>query len=153
MLLLTKNWKEYYGNTGENANSPIKPGVDPDYFVDRAAHESIATADTQGNITVQKTDKYNDSQFVAVKQKDGSYQVFFKAYNALLENVIRDTNGLAADQAARMGVFGGSAEAAMLVGNASYEAVAGRFGMWQQGMLMTYANNGQGGGMWLSPVY
>ena len=150
---LTKNWKEYYGNTGENANSPIKPGVDPDYFVDRPAHESIATADTQGNITVRNTDKYNDSQFVAVKQKDGSYQVFFKAYNAFLENVIRDTNGLAADQAARMGVFGGSAEAAMLVGNASYEAVAGRFGMGQQGMLMTYTNNGQGGGIWLSPVY
>lgn len=150
---LTKNWQEYYGNTGENANSSIKPGVDPDYFVDRPAHKSIATADTQGNITVHKTDKYNDSQFVAVKQKDGSYQVFFKAYNAFLENVIRDTNGLAADQAARMGVFGGSAEAAMLVGNASYEAVAGRFGMGQQGMLMTYANNGQGGGMWLSPVY
>ncbi|WP_156907561.1 autotransporter domain-containing protein [Anaerobiospirillum succiniciproducens] len=150
---LTKNWQEYYGNTDENGNSSIKPGVDPDYFVDRAAHESIATADTQGNITVHKTDKYNDSQFVAVKQKDGSYQVFFKAYNAFLENVIRDTNGLAADQAARMGVFGGSAEAAMLVGNASYEAVAGRFGMGQQGMLMTYANNGQGGGMWLSPVY
>ena len=150
---LTKNWQEYYGNTDENGNSSIKPGVDPDYFVDRAAHESIATADTQGNITVYKTDKYNDSQFVAVKQKDGSYQVFFKAYNAFLENVIRDTNGLAADQAARMGVFGGSAEAAMLVGNASYEAVAGRFGMGQQGMLMTYANNGQGGGMWLSPVY
>ena len=150
---LTKNWQEYYGNTDENGNSSIKPGVDPDYFVDRAAHESIATADTQGNITVHKTDKYNDSQFVAVKQKDGSYQVFFKAYNAFLENVIRDTNGLAADQAARMGVFGGSAEAAMLVGNASYEAVAGRFGMGQQGMLMTYTNNGQGGGMWLSPVY
>ncbi|MDO4675364.1 MAG: autotransporter domain-containing protein [Anaerobiospirillum succiniciproducens] len=150
---LTKNWQEYYGNTDENGNSSIKPGVDPDYFVDRAAHESIATADTQGNITVHKTDKYNDSQFVAVKQKDGSYQVFFKAYNAFLENVIRDTNGLAADQAARMGVFGGSAEAAMLVGNASYEAVAGRFGMGQQGMLMTYANNGQGGGIWLSPVY
>ena len=150
---LTKNWQEYYGNTDENGNSSIKPGVDPDYFVDRAAHESIATADTQGNITVHKTDKYNDSQFVAVKQKDGTYQVFFKAYNAFLENVIRDTNGLAADQAARMGVFGGSAEAAMLVGNASYEAVAGRFGMGQQGMLMTYTNNGQGGGMWLSPVY
>ena len=150
---LTKNWQEYYGNTDENGNSSIKPGVDPDYFVDRPAHKSIATADTQGNITVHKTDKYNDSQFVAVKQKDGTYQVFFKAYNAFLENVIRDTNGLAADQAARMGVFGGSAEAAMLVGNASYEAVAGRFGMGQQGMLMTYANNGQGGGMWLSPVY
>ena len=52
-----------------------------------------------------------------------------------------------------MGVFGGSADAAMLVGNASYEAVAGRFGIGKQGMLMTYANNGQGGAMWVAPVY
>ena len=149
---LTKNWKEYYSNTDENADSSINPKVDRDYFVERAADKSIATADAKGNITVHDK-KYNASQFVAVKQADDSYQVFFKAYNEFLEKVIRDTNGLAADQAARMGVFGGSADAAMLVGNASYEAVAGRFGMGQQGMLMTYANNGQGGAMWVAPVY
>lgn len=149
---LTKNWQEYYSNTDENADSSINPKVDRDYFVERAADKSIATADAKGNITVHDK-KYNASQFVAVKQADGSYQVFFKAYNEFLEKVIRDTNGLAADQAARMGVFGGSADAAMLVGNASYEAVAGRFGMGQQGMLMTYANNGQGGAMWVAPVY
>lgn len=149
---LTKNWKEYYSNTDENADTSINPKVDRDYFVERAADKSIATADAKGNITVHDK-KYNASQFVAVKQADDSYQVFFKAYNEFLEKVIRDTNGLAADQAARMGVFGGSADAAMLVGNASYEAVAGRFGMGQQGMLMTYANNGQGGAMWVAPVY
>ena len=149
---LTKNWQEYYSNTDENADSSINPKVDRDYFVERAADKSIATADAKGNITVHDK-KYNASQFVAVKQADGTYQVFFKAYNEFLEKVIRDTNGLAADQAARMGVFGGSADAAMLVGNASYEAVAGRFGMGQQGMLMTYANNGQGGAMWVAPVY
>ncbi|MCK0514921.1 autotransporter domain-containing protein [Anaerobiospirillum sp. NML120448] len=150
---LTKNWKEYYSNTDENADSSINPKVDPDYFVERAADKSIATADKDGKITVVDTKNYTASQFVAVKQADGKYQVFFKAYNEFLEKVIRDTNGLAADQAARMGVFGGSADAAMLVGNASYEAVAGRFGMGQQGMLMTYANNGQGGAMWVAPVY
>ena len=150
---LTKNWKEYYSNTDENADSSINPKVDPDYFVERAADKSIATADKDGKITVVDTKNYTASQFVAVKQADGTYQVFFKAYNEFLEKVIRDTNGLAADQAARMGVFGGSADAAMLVGNASYEAVAGRFGMGQQGMLMTYANNGQGGAMWVAPVY
>ena len=150
---LTKNWQEYYSNTDENADSSINPKVDPDYFVERAADKSIATADKDGKITVVDTKNYTASQFVAVKQADGTYQVFFKAYNEFLEKVIRDTNGLAADQAARMGVFGGSADAAMLVGNASYEAVAGRFGMGQQGMLMTYANNGQGGAMWVAPVY
>ena len=150
---LTKNWQEYYGNTDKDAGTSIKPDVERDYFVDRAADKSIATADDRGNITVVDKKNYNASQFVAVKQADGTYQVFFKAYNEFLEKVIRDTNGLAADQAARMGVFGGSADAAMLVGNASYEAVAGRFGMGQQGMLMTYANNGQGGAMWVAPVY
>ena len=150
---LTKNWQEFYGNTDKDAGTSIKPDVDRDYFVDRAADKSIATADDRGNITVVDTKNYTASQFVAVKQADGKYQVFFKAYNEFLEKVIRDTNGLAADQAARMGVFGGSADAAMLVGNASYEAVAGRFGMGQQGMLMTYANNGQGGAMWVAPVY
>ena len=150
---LTKNWQEYYGNTDKDAGTSIKPDVERDYFVDRAADKSIATADEKGNITVVDKKNYNASQFVAVKQADGKYQVFFKAYNEFLEKVIRDTNGLAADQAARMGVFGGSADAAMLVGNASYEAVAGRFGMGQQGMLMTYANNGQGGAMWVAPVY
>ena len=150
---LTKNWQEYYGNTDKDAGTSIKPDVDRDYFVDRAADKSIATADKDGKITVVDTKNYNASQFVSVKQADGTYQVFFKAYNEFLEKVIRDTNGLAADQAARMGVFGGSADAAMLVGNASYEAVAGRFGMGQQGMLMTYANNGQGGAMWVAPVY
>ena len=149
---LTKNWQEYYGNTDKDAGTSINSKVDRDYFVERAADKSIATADAKGNITVHDK-KYNASQFVAVKQADDSYQVFFKAYNEFLEKVIRDTNGLAADQAARMGVFGGSADAAMLVGNASYEAVAGRFGMGQQGMLMTYANNGQGGAMWVAPVY
>ena len=150
---LTKNWQEFYGNTDKDAGTSIKPDVDRDYFVDRAADKSIATADKDGKITVVDTKNYTASQFVAVKQADGTYQVFFKAYNEFLEKVIRDTNGLAADQAARMGVFGGSADAAMLVGNASYEAVAGRFGMGQQGMLMTYANNGQGGAMWVAPVY
>ena len=150
---LTKNWQEFYSNTDKDAGTSINPDVDRDYFVERAADKSIATADDKGNITVVDKKNYNASQFVAVKQADGTYQVFFKAYNEFLEKVIRDTNGLAADQAARMGVFGGSADAAMLVGNASYEAVAGRFGMGQQGMLMTYANNGQGGAMWVAPVY
>ena len=150
---LTRNWQEYCGNTDENADTSNKPGVERDFFVDRVADKSIATVDSNGKITVVDTKNHKASEFVAVKQEDGTYQVYFKAYNEFLERVILDTNGLAADQAARMGVFGGSADAAMLVGTSSYEAVAGRFGMGQQGMLMTHADNGQGGAMWVAPVY
>ena len=69
------------------------------------------------------------------------------------EKVVRNTNGAAADQAARMGDFGGAAETALVATSTTYDAVAGRFGMGQQAGTMTIANNGQGSGLWVTPVY
>ena len=149
---LTKNWQAYYRKDPDNNNgTAVDSSIDRDYLVSHEANANEATVDAQGVITAQQG--FHESQFVAVKQKDGQYKVFHKAFNEFLEKVVRDTNGLAADQAARMGVFGGAAEAAMMVGNSTYEAISGRFGMGHQGQLMTYANNGQGGAMWTAPVY
>ena len=149
---LTKNWQAYYSKDPDNNNgTAVDSSIDRDYLVSHEANANEATVDAQGVITAQQG--FHASQFVAVKQKDGKYKVFHKAFNEFLEKVVRDTNGLAADQAARMGVFGGAAEAAMMVGNSTYEAISGRFGMGHQGQLMTYANNGQGGAMWTAPVY
>ena len=149
---LTKNWQAYYSKDPDNNNgTAVDSSIDRDYLVSHEANANEATVNAQGVITAQQG--FHASQFVAVKQKDGQYKVFHKAFNEFLEKVVRDTNGLAADQAARMGVFGGAAEAAMMVGNSTYEAISGRFGMGHQGQLMTYANNGQGGAMWTAPVY
>lgn len=149
---LTKNWQAYYSKDPDNNNgTAVDSSIDRDYLVSHEANANEATVDAQGVITA--LNGFHASQFVAVKQKDGNYKVFHKAFNEFLEKVVRDTNGLAADQAARMGVFGGAAEAAMMVGNSTYEAISGRFGMGHQGQLMTYANNGQGGAMWTAPVY
>ena len=75
------------------------------------------------------------------------------ANNQFLEKVVRNTDGAAADQAARMGDFGGAAETALVATSTTYDAVAGRFGMGQQAGTMTIANNGQGSGLWVTPVY
>ena len=97
-----------------------------------------------------------DKDFVIVTEKvdDQDKKVAYrKANNQFLEKVVRNTDGAAADQAARMGDFGGAAETALVATSTTYDAVAGRFGMGQQAGTMTIANNGQGSGLWVTPVY
>ena len=149
---LTKNWQAYYSKDPDaNNGSSVDSKIDRDYLVSHKANDNEATVDQDGVITAKQG--FHASQFVAVKDSKGEYQVYHKAFNEFLEKVVRNTNGLAADQAARMGVFGGAADAAMLVGKSTSEAISGRFGMGHQGQIMTYANNGQGGAMWAVPVY
>lgn len=150
---LTKNWQAYYSKDPDaNNGSSVDSKIDRDYLVSHKANDNEATVDQKTGVITAKTG-FHASQFVAVKDSKGEYQVYHKAFNEFLEKVVRNTNGLAADQAARMGVFGGAADAAMLVGKSTSEAISGRFGMGHQGQIMTYANNGQGGAMWAVPVY
>ena len=82
------------------------------------------------------------------------YTVYEKTSNQFLEKITgAQSSGVAADQAARMGDFGGAAETALVATSTTYDAVAGRFGMGQQAGTMTIANNGQGSGLWVTPVY
>ena len=130
----------------------------PEYLVDYKAAETEAKWDAQANaITVVDTQsKLTANDYVAIKEKvDGkeTMVVYRKANNKFLDRVTQQTNGAAADQAARMGDFGGAAETALVATSTTYDAVAGRFGMGQQAGTMTIANNGQGSGLWVTPVY
>ena len=130
----------------------------PEYLVDYKAAETEAKwDDTTGTITVVDTQsKLTANDYVAIKEKvDGKETtvVYRKANNKFLDRVTQQTNGAAADQAARMGDFGGAAESALVATSTTYDAVAGRFGMGQQAGTMTIANNGQGSGLWVTPVY
>ena len=130
----------------------------PEYLVDYKAAETEAKwDDATGTITVVDTQsKLTANDYVAIKEKvDGKETtvVYRKANNKFLDRVTQQTNGAAADQAARMGDFGGSAETALVATSTTYDAVAGRFGMGQQAGTMTIANNGQGSGLWVTPVY
>ena len=81
--------------------------------------------------------------------------VYAKAYNPLLEAITQTegNNGAAAESAARMADFGGVAQVALKAGASTYEAISGRMGMGPQNTAMTYANNGQGTGIWVTPIY
>ena len=131
---------------------------DPEYLVDYKAADTEAKWDEQTGavIVVDTQSKLTANDYVAIKEKvDGkdTMVVYRKANNKFLDRVTQQTNGAAADQAARMGDFGGAAESALVASSTTYDAVAGRFGMGQQAGTMTIANNGQGSGLWVTPVY
>ncbi len=143
------NWEEVIAAKNPKA---------PEYLVDYKAADTEAKWDEQtGAITVVDTQsKLTANDYVAIKEKvDGKETtvVYRKANNKFLDRVTQQTNGAAADQSARMGDFGGAAETALVATSTTYDAVAGRFGMGQQAGTMTIANNGQGSGLWVTPVY
>ncbi|MCK0514984.1 autotransporter outer membrane beta-barrel domain-containing protein [Anaerobiospirillum sp. NML120448] len=153
---LTKNWSEYYadGSTAERVELVGEQGPAAEKF----------TIDATGKITgfVNAADFAADdkaSNYVAIQTGTNAetqapiYTVYHKANNLFLEKIAQNTQGAAADQAARMGDFGGAAETALVATSTTYDAVAGRFGMGQQAGTMTIANNGQGSGLWVTPVY
>ena len=152
---LTKNWSEYYadGSTAERVELVGEQGPAAEKFtiVDGKITGFVNAADFAAD------DKA--SNYVAIQTGTNAetqapiYTVYHKANNLFLEKIAQNTQGAAADQAARMGDFGGAAETALVATSTTYDAVAGRFGMGQQAGTMTIANNGQGSGLWVTPVY
>ena len=87
--------------------------------------------------------------------EEDPYLVYHAPNNSFL-NAIREqteTRGAAADAAAHMAEFGGAAQVALKAGSATTDAIAGRMGMGAQNTAITYANNGQGTGIWVTPIY
>ena len=153
---LTKNWSEYYAGgsnvervelVGEQGPAAEKFNIDPNgnitSFVDPTEFDSEDKASNY--VAIQTGTKPGTT--------DPSYTIYHKANNLFLEKIVQNTQGAAADQAARMGDFGGAAETALVATSTTYDSVAGRFGMGQQAGTMTIANNGQGSGLWVTPVY
>ena len=81
--------------------------------------------------------------------------VVYKAYNPLLSaiNNVQANSGISAESAARMADFAGVAQVALKAGNSTSDAISGRMGMGAQNSAITYANNGQGAGLWVTPIY
>ena len=102
--------------------------------------------DTTTNTTV--------TGYTAVPNGDGTYTVYENAYNAILnETVAKDFSGATAETAARMGAYAGVAQAALAAGASTYDSISSRMGIGAQSATMTFAENGQGAGLWLNPIY
>ncbi len=99
-----------------------------------AGNEGDVPAETPRVIT--EVNKY--------KLDQGSFLATALAEQASLQSV---------EQAARLGVYAGVAQATLGATNTTTEAISGRMGVGAQSGTITYADNGQGAGLWLAPVY
>ena len=164
----TENFREFYADenqTGANAGKVAQVELHGD-----VASSDIVTLDpTTGNAKLTDaaaaSGKYDVNNYVvvldrndkgeAIKNDKGEYvgTVYNRAHNDLLEAIARNTNGAATDSAALQGVFGGAAQAALLAARTSQEAVAGRTGVGASSSALTFADNGQGAGLWVNPIY
>ena len=103
-----------------------------------------------------KTEFTPDSELVKqlaneqVDAKTGA--VYFAPKNELIDNIVYN-NGSAIDAEtnARLAVFGGAPQAAIEAGASTYEAISARMGVGVSGV--SSAANGQGGAIWVTPVY
>ena len=153
----TANWEEYYSKANQDLIAAKDPAaVDSDPLVAGVDSAAEAELDDQGKIQVNDS-KLSADDFVIITEDDGQggtrKVLYRKAHNTFLEAVARNTDGRALDSASLQGVFGGSAQAALLAAQTSQDAVAGRTGVGASSSALTFADNGQGAGLWINPIY
>ena len=99
---------------------------------------------------VASTDPNKDR--LVVETIGGQQVAYFKYDNKLLSNIlVNGGNAVDAETVARLAVFGGAPQAAIEAGASTYEAISARMGVGVSGV--SSAANGQGGAIWVTPVY
>ena len=146
-----KNWQAM-GTSGYKKDLVVgAQGPDAKYF--KIVSDKITGIDTTVNGNPVTADQV--SKYVAVKNADGqTYTIYEKASNKFLERSL--ALNLLALQLTKPHVWVILVvllTIALVATSTTYDAVAGRFGMGQQAGTMTIANNGQGSGLWVTPVY
>ncbi|HIV55480.1 MAG TPA: autotransporter outer membrane beta-barrel domain-containing protein, partial [Candidatus Anaerobiospirillum stercoravium] len=159
----TANWDEYFAEANLDKLDSDETKVQREQLHGAAASSHLYTYDPTNSTNRFQLSQaaqdagYQESDFVVIEHTDGegktTAEVYHRAYNDLLERIVRDTNGAAADGAALQGVFGGAAQAALLAARTSQDAVAGRTGVGATKSALTFADNGQGAGLWVAPIY
>ena len=156
----TANWDEYFDQANLDKADTDETKVQRERLHGATASSNLYTYDSTNGFQLSQDAQaagYQTSDFVVIEHTDDegntTAEVYHRAYNDLLERIVRDTNGAAADGAALQGVFGGAAQAALLAARTSQDAVAGRTGMGATKSALTFADNGQGAGLWVAPIY
>ena len=75
------------------------------------------------------------------------------AKSAFLERVIVNTHGAPAEQAARLGVYGGAAQVGLAAAGSNSDVLESRFGIGANAQSLNLASNGMGGTLWVAPIY
>ena len=100
----------------------------------------------------KEVDTTNLTEQLKNHQVDENNAVYFAPKNELIDNIVYN-NGAAIDAEtnARLAVFGGAPQVAIEAGASTYEAISARMGVGVSGV--SSAANGQGGAIWVTPVY
>ena len=111
--------------------------------------DQVATAEQLKEFNIDK----DTSIELAKKNADvKEHVVYINTKNDLLDNILYyDGNAVDAETNARLAVFGGAPQAAIEAGASTYEAISARMGVGVSGV--SAAANGQGGAIWVTPVY
>ena len=119
------------------------------YFVNDQG-KFFTTEDFQADSEVSQLDV--DKLGLVSETIDGKVVAYYKDNNALLNNIlVNGGNAVDAETVARLAVFGGAPQAAIEAGASTYEAISARMGVGVSGV--SSAANGQGGAIWVTPVY
>ena len=145
------------------ASEPVRALLNEYYLRDSTAAEDRLLGDrAPRNISYNATTQtFTDTTtnttvtgYTAVPNGDGTYTIYENAYNEILnQTVAKDFSGATAETAARMGAYAGVAQAALAAGASTYDSISSRMGIGAQSASMTFAENGQGAGLWLNPIY
>ena len=120
----TQNYEVYYGDQVATAEQLKEFNIDKETSIELAKKNTTATENV----------------------------VYANTKNDLLDNILYyDGNAIDAETNARLAVFGGAPQAAIEAGASTYEAISARMGVGVSGV--SAAANGQGGAIWVTPVY
>ena len=73
--------------------------------------------------------------------------------SAFLNAVVINTHGAPAEQAARLGVYGGAAQVGLAAAGSNSDVLESRFGIGANAQSLNLASNGMGGTLWVAPIY
>ncbi len=154
----TVNYSEYYSQANQDKIAAGDPtAVDREVLVAGVAAASEAVLESDGTTITVNDPSLSVDDFTIIPVDNGAgatTPVLYRlAHNDLLESMGRNSTGRDFDSVAELGVFAGSAQAALLVAQTSQDAVAGRTGIGATASALTFANNGQGAGLWINPIY
>ena len=154
----TVNYGEYYSQANQDKIAAGDPtAVDREVLVAGVAAASEAVLESDGTTITVNDPSLSVDDFTIIPVDNGAgatTPVLYRlAHNDLLESMGRNSTGRDFDSVAELGVFAGSAQAALLVAQTSQDAVAGRTGIGATASALTFADNGQGAGLWINPIY
>ena len=131
-------------NTIEAANGLLQGTI--------GADGKVTFALVEANARAKLFNQSNPVQDLTIKALKGDLDKTETGVEYLLL-AAKDNGGQASEATARLAVYGGAIQATNLAQQAATDAVADRMSRANPNGSLVFANNAQGGGLWLSPVY